>query len=134
MKHELMECINSLEVFVDLNDEHCFKSFKLSELLTESKTVLHFPDFLLQVPNRQQLINLLDLAIYVRNISFFILVLFYLRRCGFDEFELGEGETAENFQAGWDDFSVRYQPAADVSDALFRSVQRAPATARSTKP
>lgn len=60
--------------------------------------------------------------------------LFYLRRCGFDEFELGEGETAKNFQAGWDDFSVRYQPAADVSDALFRSVQRAPTTARSTKP
>jgi hypothetical protein len=80
MKHELIECIKSDEVFVDLNDEHVFKSFKLSELLTESKTVIYFPDYLLQVPNRQQLINLLDLAIHLRNVSFFILVLFYLRR------------------------------------------------------
>lgn len=80
MRHELIDCINSEEVFVDLNDEHVFKSFKLSELLTESKTVLYFPDYLLQVPNRQQLINLLDLAVHIRNVSFFILVLFYLRR------------------------------------------------------
>ena len=80
MKHELLECINSEEVFVDLNDEHVFKMFKLSELLTESKTVLYFPDYLLQVQSRQQLINLLDLAVYLRNLSFFILVLFYLRR------------------------------------------------------
>lgn len=80
MKHELIECITSEEVFVDLNDEHVFKTFKLSELRGESKTVVHYPDYLLQVPSRQQLINLLDLAIYVRNISFFILVLFYLRR------------------------------------------------------
>ena len=49
-------------------------------MLTESKTVIYFPDYLLQVSSRQQLINLLDLAIYVRNLSFFILVLFYLRR------------------------------------------------------
>lgn len=80
MKHELIEFINSEEVFVDLNDEHVFKKFKLSELLTESKTVVYFPDFLLQVPNRLELINLLDLAIHVRNVSFFILVLFYLER------------------------------------------------------
>eukprot|EP01043_Picozoa_sp_COSAG02_P023858 COSAG02_NODE_1285_length_13457_cov_11.145606_9_plen_1761_part_00 len=80
MKHELMECITSEEVYVDLNDEHVFKEFKLSELRSESKTVLHAPDFLLQVPSRQQLINLLDFAVYVRNISMFILVLFYLRR------------------------------------------------------
>jgi hypothetical protein len=80
MKHELIECINSEEVFVDLNDEHVFKKYKLSELLTESKTVVYFPDYLLQVQNRQQLINLLDLAVHVRNLSFFILVLFYLRR------------------------------------------------------
>jgi hypothetical protein len=32
------------------------------------------------VQGRQQLINLLDMAVYVRNVSFFILVLFYLRR------------------------------------------------------
>ena len=80
MKHELIECITSEEVYVDLNDEHVFKTFKLSELRSESKTVVHAPDFLLQVPSRQQLINLLDFAIYVRNVSLFILVLFYLRR------------------------------------------------------
>mmetsp|Transcript_31959 Transcript_31959/g.48617 ORF Transcript_31959/g.48617 Transcript_31959/m.48617 type:complete len:1929 (-) Transcript_31959:223-6009(-) len=80
MKHSLMEFINSEEVFVDLNDEHIFQTFKLSELLTESKTVIYFPDYLLQVPDRKHLINLLDLAVHIRNISFFILVLFYLRR------------------------------------------------------
>ena len=81
MKHELLECINSDEVFVDLNDEHVFKKFKISELLTESKTVLFYPHYLLQVPNRQELMNLLDLAVRLRNVSFFILVLIYLRRC-----------------------------------------------------
>lgn len=80
MKHELIGCIQSEQVYVDLNDEHVFKKFKLSELLTESKTVLYFPDYLLQVHSQQQLINLLDLAIYVRNLSLFVLVLFYLRR------------------------------------------------------
>ena len=45
MKHELIDCINSQEVFVDLNDEHVFKTFKLSQLLTESKTVMYFPDY-----------------------------------------------------------------------------------------
>ena len=30
--------------------------------------------------SRQQLINLLDYAIYIRNVSFFILVLFFLNR------------------------------------------------------
>eukprot|EP00928_Gymnodinium_smaydae_P100356 TRINITY_DN9823_c2_g4_i1.p1 TRINITY_DN9823_c2_g4~~TRINITY_DN9823_c2_g4_i1.p1 ORF type:complete len:2328 (+),score=476.05 TRINITY_DN9823_c2_g4_i1:208-6984(+) len=80
MKHELIECITSDQIFVDLNDEYVFKNFKLSELLTESKTVLYFPDYLLQVQSQQQLINLLDLAIYLRNVSFFILVLYYLRR------------------------------------------------------
>ena len=79
-RHELIEHIKSEEVFVDLNDEHVFKSFKLSELVTESKTVVYFPDYVLQVHSRQQLINLLDLAIKIRNVSFFILVLFYLRR------------------------------------------------------
>lgn len=80
MKHELIECINSIEVYTDLNDNHVFKSFKLSELLTESKTVIYFPDYLLQVTTRNELINLLDFAIRIRNVSFFILVLFYLRR------------------------------------------------------
>mmetsp|Transcript_16564 Transcript_16564/g.40507 ORF Transcript_16564/g.40507 Transcript_16564/m.40507 type:complete len:2315 (+) Transcript_16564:297-7241(+) len=80
MKHDLIECIASEEIYVDLNDEHVFKSFKLTELLTESKTVIYFPDYLLQVTDRQHLINLLDVAVKIRNISFFILVLFYLRR------------------------------------------------------
>ena len=81
MKHELIECIQMDVRLVDLNDEHVFKTMKLHELLTESKTVLYAPDFLLQVHSPQQLINLLDLAIYVRSVSFFILVLLYLRRC-----------------------------------------------------
>lgn len=80
MRHELIERILSVEVYVDLNDDHQFKECKLSELLTESKTVLYFPDYLLQVSNREQLINLMDLALHLRNVPFFILVLFYLRR------------------------------------------------------
>ncbi len=93
MKHELIELITSEQIVIDLNDEHVFKTCKLSELLTESKTVVFFPDYLLQVQSQQQLINLLDLAIYIRNISFFILVLVYLRRAsiklGFIEKENG---------------------------------------------
>ena len=53
MKHELMACIESEEVYVDLNDDHKFEVSKLSSLLTESKVVVYFPDFLLQVPSRQ---------------------------------------------------------------------------------
>ena len=34
----------------------------------------------MQVASQAQLINLVDLAIYVRNVSFFILALLYLRR------------------------------------------------------
>ncbi len=81
MRHELIEFIKSEEIFVDTNDEHTFKSYKLTELLTESKTVFYYPDYLLQVPNRSHLINLLDLSLRIRNVSFFILILFYLRRC-----------------------------------------------------
>jgi hypothetical protein len=80
MKVELVECIISDELFVDLNDDIAFEKKKLSEIITESKVVLYFPDYLLLVSSRQQLINLLDYAIYIRNISFFILVLIYLRR------------------------------------------------------
>lgn len=80
MKHELVECIKSEEVFVDLNDDVQFRKEKLSDLLTESKVVVYFPDYLLLVSSRQQLINLLDYALYLRNIGFFILVLFFLRR------------------------------------------------------
>lgn len=67
-------------VYVDLNDNHVFKESKLCELLTESKTAFYFPDYLLQVPSRQHLINLLDFAVKIRNVSLFILVLIYLRR------------------------------------------------------
>lgn len=83
MKVELMECINSDEMFVDLNDEIAFEKKKLSEILTESKVVMYFPDYLLLVSSRQQLINLLDFAVYIRNLSFFILVLIYLQRTSY---------------------------------------------------
>lgn len=80
MRHELIENIKSDELFIDANDEHVFENLKLSELLTESKNVFHYPDYLLQVSERKHLINLLDLAIQLRNVSFFTLVFFYLRR------------------------------------------------------
>lgn len=49
MKHELIECITSEELFVDLNDDPQFRKAKLSELLTESKVVVYFPDYMLLV-------------------------------------------------------------------------------------
>ncbi len=49
MKHELIECITSDEIFVDLNDEPDFRRSKLSELITESKVVVYFPDYMLLV-------------------------------------------------------------------------------------
>ena len=49
MKHELIEHITSEQLIMDLNDDHVFKDCKLSELLTESKTVVFAPDYLLQV-------------------------------------------------------------------------------------
>ncbi len=49
MKHELMECITSVELFVDLNDDPQFDEKKLSDLLTESKVVVYFPDYYLLV-------------------------------------------------------------------------------------
>ena len=90
------------QAYVDLNDEHVFKFFKLSELLNhntgESKLVFFAPHYLLQVTKRQHLINLLDMAISVRNVSFFILVLFYLRRASvhlaFEE-KANRGETTK---------------------------------------
>lgn len=98
MKHELTVCINFDESFVDLNDQHVFKKVKLSELPTESKIVTHAPRYLLQVQSRQQLINLLDLAIYVRNLSFFILILLYLRRASFaPEFTAKDKTSRNNF-------------------------------------
>lgn len=49
MRHELIEHISSEEIVQDLNDESEFKLVKLSELLTESKTVFYSPNYLLQV-------------------------------------------------------------------------------------
>ena len=56
MKHEVDEC------FVDLNDEHAFQTSHLNDLVTESKVTFYHPDYVLQVPSRQHLINLLDLS------------------------------------------------------------------------
>jgi hypothetical protein len=80
MKHELVDCIFSDELYSDLNDDPRFRQSKISDLVTESKVVVYFPDYLLLVSSRQQLINLLDYAVYIRNVSFFILVLFMLER------------------------------------------------------
>jgi hypothetical protein len=46
--------------------------------------VLFFPDYQLQAQSPTQLSSLLDQAIKLRNISFFVLVLLYLRRCSID--------------------------------------------------
>ena len=65
-KHELMECIFSEEVYVDLSDGMC-QRVQLSELLTESKVVVYF---LTSTPrSRQELINLL-LCCSHSNVSF----------------------------------------------------------------
>ena len=66
MKHGPMEFSESEQFIVDLNDEYVFEKFKLNELTPESKTVIYFLDYRLQMTSRQQLINLLDVAIYVR--------------------------------------------------------------------
>ena len=80
MRHELIEYITSEEIFQDLNDETDFKISKLSELLTESKTVFYHPNYLLQVTDRSQLINLLDLSLKVRSmriVSYTLLMMMY---------------------------------------------------------
>ena len=46
--------------------------------------MLFFPDYQLQAQSPTQLISLLDQALKLRNISFFVLVLLYLRRCSID--------------------------------------------------
>lgn len=47
MKHELIENIIIEQSFIDANDCHQFKKYKLSELITETKTVLYYPTFYL---------------------------------------------------------------------------------------
>ncbi len=46
--------------------------------------------------------------------------LFYLKRCGFDAFDLKEGADLEAALASLNDFSITYQNAADQPDPLFR--------------
>lgn len=46
--------------------------------------------------------------------------LFYLKRCGFDSFDLKEGIDLEAAVASLNDFSVTYQTSADQPESLFR--------------
>ena len=47
-----------------------------------------------------------------------------LQRCGFTAFELREGLDPTAAIDGFDDFSVRYQPSADVNLPLYRQIRR----------
>ncbi len=46
--------------------------------------------------------------------------LFYLKRVGFDAFVIGEGRSAEEALAAFDDFPEVYQASTDQPDPLFR--------------
>jgi len=46
--------------------------------------------------------------------------LFYMWRCGFDEFELAEGVNVDDAVAAFDDFTVTYQPAEDHAQPIWR--------------
>ncbi|MBK7024875.1 MAG: DUF934 domain-containing protein [Sulfuritalea sp.] len=46
--------------------------------------------------------------------------IFFLNRVGFDAFVIGEGKSAEEALAAFDDFPETYQAAADQPDPLFR--------------
>jgi uncharacterized protein (DUF934 family) len=50
--------------------------------------------------------------------------LFYMARCGFTAFELKPGKDILGALEAFDDFSVRYQPAADEGLPLYRRIQR----------
>jgi uncharacterized protein (DUF934 family) len=45
--------------------------------------------------------------------------LFYLKRCGFDAFEVREDKSLEDALLGLKDFSVTYQPAADEQPPIY---------------
>lgn len=49
---------------------------------------------------------------------------FFMRRVGFDAFELAEGKSPDTALAQLQEFSIRYQAAADTDQPLFRRVQR----------
>ncbi len=46
--------------------------------------------------------------------------LFYLKRCGFDSFDLKDGIDLDAAAASLNDFSVTYQSSADQPEPLFR--------------
>jgi len=46
--------------------------------------------------------------------------IFFMQRCGFDAFAPNPEHDIEDVLAGFDDFSITYQPAADESRPLFR--------------
>lgn len=46
--------------------------------------------------------------------------LFYMARCGFDSFDLTDGKDVDDAIAGFRDFSVTYQPAADGGEPIWR--------------
>lgn len=46
--------------------------------------------------------------------------LFYLKRCGFDAYDLREGTDLDAAVTSLDDFSVSYQAATDTAEPLFR--------------
>lgn len=46
--------------------------------------------------------------------------LFYMMRCGFDSYQLTEGKDAEAALKSFNDFSVRYQAAADDAVPIYK--------------
>jgi uncharacterized protein (DUF934 family) len=54
--------------------------------------------------------------------------IFYLARCGFDAFDLREGEDVETVLGRFEDFSETYQAAVDSPLPLFRRRETAKAT------
>ena len=50
--------------------------------------------------------------------------IFFMRRCGFDAFELRADRSAEDALAAFREFSVTYQAATDDPRPLFRRVHR----------
>lgn len=46
--------------------------------------------------------------------------LFFMQRCGIDSFEVAEGQDAEAALKGFEDFTVRYQAAADDAVPIYK--------------
>lgn len=55
--------------------------------------------------------------------------LFYLKRCGFNAFEVRQDKSLEDALLGLADFSVLYQPAADQPQAIYHRERPKPANA-----